>query len=215
MFEPIDAFDPLKIFYSYSHRDEEYRQGLSSALSLLRRRGLVQDWCDRKIVAGSDWAGEIDSHLETADIVVLLVSQDFLASDYCSTETKRALDLHRNRSIDVIPVVVREVDLVGAPFAHLQYLPKDGLAISSWPNVDAAYKDVAVGIRTAVDRLQHGRAAELQRGTPDAVIHENRKLDAAIAEEIPIDLPREVAVQVRLEASHSAGSPIASAAFVR
>jgi len=114
---------------------------------------------------------------------------------------QRAPERQRDLSADVLPIIVRDVDLTNAPFAHLQYLPKDSVPISNWPNIDSAYKEVAVGIRTAVDRLRHRQAAQMQVATPAASIRENRKFDAAIAEEIPLRRSREVAVQVHLHAS--------------
>jgi hypothetical protein len=74
---------PVSLFYSYSHRDEKYRRTLQMHLAVLRRSGLIAEWHDREICAGSDWRGEIDRNLAEADIVLLLVSPDFLASDYC------------------------------------------------------------------------------------------------------------------------------------
>ena len=71
------------IFYSYAHEDENLRGQLEAHLSALRRQGEIAEWHDRQIVAGSDWAREIDAHLDSADIVLLLLSADFIASDYC------------------------------------------------------------------------------------------------------------------------------------
>src|SRR6476469_1148381 len=162
-----DFSAPLKIFYSYSHADEQIRLELAKAIALMRRQGLIEDWHDRKIVPGADWAAEIDSHLDEADIIALLISSDFINSDYCfGKEMTRALARNNDGIAEVIPNIVRAVDLTGAPFAHLQYLPKNGIAIKKWPDVDSAYKDVAVGIRTAVDRIKHRRASEIQAATP-------------------------------------------------
>ena len=147
-----DLSAPLKIFYSYSHADEQFRVDLAKAVALMRRQGLIEDWHDRKIAPGADWTGEIDSHLDEADIITLLISSDFIHSDYCfGEEMTRALARHKDGLAEVIPIIVRDVDLKGAPFAHLQYLPKNGFAITKWANIDSAYTDIAVGIRTAVD----------------------------------------------------------------
>ena len=206
MSEDLDLSSPLKIFYSYSHRDEQFRIGLANAIALLRRQGLIQEWHDRNIVAGTDWNGAIDGKIETADLIALLISPDFIASDYCyGKEMAAALDRQARGEADVIPIVVRNTDLTNAPFAHLQYLPKDGVAIAEWPSIDSAYKDVAVGIRTAVDRIRHHRVRTTQDLNPAAHVREDRVLDAAIAQEIPLHEPREVAVQVRLRASEGLG----------
>ncbi len=88
----------LEIFYSYAHADEALRQHLETHLSLLRRQGLISEWHDRQILAGDEWARDIDQHLETASIILLLISPDFLASNYCyDIEMERALERHRQR----------------------------------------------------------------------------------------------------------------------
>jgi hypothetical protein len=83
---------PISLFYSYSHRDEDLRGKLETHLAVLRRGGLIDEWHDRKIEAGDEWRKQIDGHLRSADIVLLLVSADFIASDYCwSEEMTKAL----------------------------------------------------------------------------------------------------------------------------
>jgi TIR domain len=94
------ASQPIELFYSYAHRDERLRKRLETHLSALRQQGVITEWHDRKIVAGTDWKQSIDAHLMTAAVVLLLISPDFLASDYCyGVEMQRALqrllrDLH-------------------------------------------------------------------------------------------------------------------------
>src|SRR6266566_5580232 len=145
---------PLSIFISYAHEDERLLQQLEAHLSLLRRQGWIADWHDRQILAGDEWARDIDQHLETASIILLLISPDFLASDYCyDIEMQRALERHDRGEARVIPVILRPVDWEGAPFAHLQCLPRDARAITEWDNRDAAFRDIARGIRTAIEQL--------------------------------------------------------------
>ena len=145
----------VDLFYSYSHKDEELREQLDGHLALLRRRGVLRVWHDRKISAGDEWRSEIDSELERAEIVLLLVSADFLASDYCyDIEMKRALERDAAKEARVIPVIVRACDgLDDAPFAHLQALPKDRRPVTSWTNRDEAWVDVVKGIRLSVEEL--------------------------------------------------------------
>ena len=84
---------PIEICCSYAHEDDAWRKKLESHLSLLQRQGLLSLWHDRLITAGTDWARAIDRHLETASVILVLVSADFFASDYCSgVEMKRALE---------------------------------------------------------------------------------------------------------------------------
>lgn len=149
----------VEIFYSYSHRDEKLRDELEKHLSILRRQGVISGWHDRRIAPGSDWAGEIDEHLESAQVILLLISSDFLASDYCyDKEMMRAMERHDCGEAAVIPVILRDVDWSGAPFGKLQSLPTDVKAITSWSNLDEAFKNVALGIRKTVDSLRDGSA---------------------------------------------------------
>jgi internalin A len=74
---------PLKLFYSYSHKDEQLRDDLNTHLKILERQHLIQPWHDRRIDAGENWKEEIDDNLEDANIILLLISADFIASDYC------------------------------------------------------------------------------------------------------------------------------------
>lgn len=145
------ADQPIEVFFSYSHKDETFRQELIKHLSILRRQGVIAEWHDRKITAGSEWAGEIDSHLNTADVILLLISSEFLASDYCyDIELKRAMERHDAGEARVIPIILRSVDWSGAPFGKLQALPRDAKPVTEWPNRDAAFTDVAKGIRAAI-----------------------------------------------------------------
>ena len=144
----------LRLFYSYSHKDEELHNELETHLKLLQRQGLIEPWHDRRITAGEDWKGQIDENLERADIILLLVSADFIASDYCyDTELKRALERHEASDVRVIPVIVRDVNWQMAPFAMLQSLPKNGKAVMLWPNKDSAWRNVAEGIEKAIEKI--------------------------------------------------------------
>src|SRR5256885_1566093 len=105
---------PVRLFYSYAHKDEELRQELEKHLKMLKRHGLITEWHNRDISAGTDWKQEIDVHLNAADIILLLVSVDFIASDYCySSEMKCALERYANGEARVIPILLRSVDLEG------------------------------------------------------------------------------------------------------
>ncbi len=141
----------LDLFISYAHEDESLREKLEEHLSALEDDGEVRLWHDRKIVAGDDWCGQIDQHLETADLILLLVSPSFLASDYCfDVETERALKRHERGEARVIPIIVRPCDWDTTRFAELQALPRDGKPITTWGNRDQAWLDVARGLRKAI-----------------------------------------------------------------
>ena len=146
--QPIDI---VEVFCSYSHKDEEWKDRLETHLSGLRRQHLIALWSDRKIQPGDEWKGQIDEHLNNADIILLLISADFVASRYCyDIEMTRALERHANREAKVIPISLRPFDWDGLPFAKLQALPKDAKPITTWANQDEAFVDVARGIRETV-----------------------------------------------------------------
>jgi tetratricopeptide (TPR) repeat protein len=148
---------PVEIFYSYAHKDEDLRNELEKHLALLRQQGLIAPWHDRKIVPGTDWAREIDIHLNSADIILLLISADFLASDYCSgIEMKRALERYEAGEARVVPILLRSVYWKNAPFAHLQALPKEGKPVDSslWHNHDEAFTNVVEGIHKVIEQLR-------------------------------------------------------------
>src|SRR5436305_12926270 len=143
---------PLSVFISYAHEDEPLRQRLETHLSLLRRQGFISEWYDRDILPGTEWAGEIDAHLETASIILLLVSPDFLASNYCyQVEMQRALERHERGDVHVIPIILRPCDWQNSPFVHLQCLPLNGKALTEWNNQDAAFLEVAQGVRRVIE----------------------------------------------------------------
>ena len=151
---------PIRLFYSYAPKDESFRKELEKHLSLLKRQGLIAEWDNRNISAGTEWASEIDSHLNTAHVILLLISSDFLASDYCySTEMNRALERHDAGEARVIPVLLRPVDLEGTSFSKLQALPTNRRPIMKWPKRDDAFLDVVQGIRRVVGELRATHAA--------------------------------------------------------
>ena len=154
----------VNLFFSYSHRDEELRDELEKHLSNLKNQGVIGAWHDRQIDAGSEWANSIDDHLNAADVILLLISSDFLASRYCyDIEMHRALERHHGGEAVVIPVILRPVDWKGAPFGNLQALPTDSQAITIWPNRDEALLNVAQGIRQTVSNLEEKLEVNRQR----------------------------------------------------
>ena len=140
------------VFISYAHEDDDLRAKLEKHLKLLERQGLVRTWHDRRILPGGTWAGEIDANLEAANIVLLLVSADFIASDYCwEVETRRAMERHEAGDACVIPVILRPCEWQEAPFGKLQALPKDAKPVVTWAVQDEAWLDVAQGVRKVIE----------------------------------------------------------------
>lgn len=148
---------PISVFISYSSRDEGFREELKTHLSLLRREGVIDDWYFRKIRPGDEWEKVISEQLEDASLILLLVSADFLASDYCyEIEMRRALDKHDVGTARVIPIIVRPVDWRSAPFSKLQALPADAQPVAEWQSRDRAWLSVASAIRELSRDLQVG-----------------------------------------------------------
>lgn len=143
----------VTLFYSYSHKDEKHRERLETHLSLLKREGILKEWHDRKITPGQEWEEVLDKNLENSDVIILLVSSDFIASDYCyEREMKRAIERHDKGEATVVPIIVRPCDWKGTPFSKLQALPKDAKPITKWNDKDDAWLDVTKGIRKAISR---------------------------------------------------------------
>jgi hypothetical protein len=137
-----------RVFLSYSHRDETYRQELDKHLALLKREGRLDLWSDHRILPGGEIDGEISGAIEAADLILLLVSADFIASDYCfSIEMKRAMERHKKQEAVVVPILVRPCDFQTAPFAKLKMLPSDAKPISTWSSIDDALLDVVRQLR--------------------------------------------------------------------
>lgn len=143
--------EALRVFVSYSHKDEALREELETHLAPLRRQGLIGVWHDRRIDAGTEWKGAIDQELEAANVILMLVSPNFVASDYCyDIEMTRAMERHEAGAARVIPIVVRPVDFHSLPFGRLQALPRDAKPVVTWGSRDEAWLDVARGLRQVV-----------------------------------------------------------------
>ena len=153
------ARDAVRVAFSYSHRDEELRDELGTHLKLLQHQGLISPWHDRKITGGETWRDVIDERFRRADLILLLISSNFFASDYCfQTEMTLSLERQKKGEARVVPIIVRACDWHSAPFAALQALPKDGKPVESWPNREEAWHDVAKGIRKIVEEFRARRA---------------------------------------------------------
>ena len=150
------------VFFSYSHKDEALRDELEVHLAMLKREGAISAWHDRKILAGDELNGEIHARLSDAQVILLLVSPDFLASSYCyDVEIARAMELHEQGHARVIPVILRPCDWkVSTPFAKLLAVPTDGKPITKWPDRDEAWLDVVQQLRAALPK--HAEAKVVQ-----------------------------------------------------
>jgi CheY-like chemotaxis protein len=165
---------PVTHLYSYAHEDEPLRDELEGPLKILERRGLIAPWHDRQITAGNDWNAAIHHGLTAAELVLLLISKDFISSDYIfSTELKVAMERRDQGKNVVVPVFVRAVDLQpedaeAMPFLKLQGLPQDLRPVSSWPNRDEAWTNVAKELRRTVKLIREKRSSPPSLPPPSA-----------------------------------------------
>jgi CHAT domain/TIR domain len=154
-----------KVFISYSHRDARYRQQLETHLSALRRQGVIAEWHDHKIMPGVEWRDAIDRNLDAAECVLLLVTPDFIASDYCySVEMQRALNKHQEGRGLVIPVIVRPADWQHTPLRDLEALPEGAKPVIEWARRDRAWLRVAEGVRLALASSSQAKPEREARG---------------------------------------------------
>jgi hypothetical protein len=144
----------LKLFVSYAHSDEALKKELLKHIEPLKHLNLVDSWNDRKLMPGEDWEKSISANLESANIILLLVSIDFINSKYCfDIELDRALELHAQQKATVIPIILRHCMWQHTAFAKLQALPKDAKAVCSWADKDEAFTSIAEGIRQVADKI--------------------------------------------------------------
>jgi hypothetical protein len=201
------VFGPVSVFCSYAHADAWIMQALEKQLSPLRRRGLIEIWYDRQIEAGDDWRCRIDEHLESSEIVLLLISSDFVDSKYCyEIEAQRALARHASGEATVIPIMARHVDIAGLPFANLRMLPTPNSPIVGGSTIqDKALADVCAGIREVVERIHIQRLNRIPSAHRPSSLSEPREMEAAIAHEISVGEYREVVVGIRTTFSQTLG----------
>lgn len=165
----------LNVFISYSHKDEAFKEALDAHLTILRRSDKINTWNDRAILAGTQWDDEIKQQLEDAHIILLLISANFLSSDYIwKEELARAMERHDRGEAKVIPIFIKPCEWKGASFGKVQGLPKDAKPVGSADN-DEAWTGVAAGIRTLVDKLLEKGLEATNSPIPSPAI----KLDAS------------------------------------
>jgi len=143
-----------KLFYCYAHEDKSLQDQLVKQLAPLERLGLIAGWSDRDISAGQQWQNEIDKRLNAADIILLLISPDFIASNYCySVEVKRAMERHEAGEARVIPIILRPVYWQAMLFGQLQALPAEEKHVDTWRNRNEALLDAVKRITTGIEDL--------------------------------------------------------------
>jgi len=159
-----DAAPAVDILVSYAHKDQDLCDQFLEHLSGLRRAKIINDWHDRQIDAGGDWAAGIDERLERARVVLLLVSSSFLSSDYCQdVEVRRAMERHRAGETIVVPIVLRDCDWSDTPFGHLNKLPRHHRAVTLAPDRDEALAGITRELKGIIQR----RWADATTQSPD------------------------------------------------
>jgi hypothetical protein len=168
----------IRVYYSYDSEDEKLQADLQKHLAVLKRSQQIEDWGYRNIKAGEEWRIQSNDNLDNAQIILLLISADYLASDYCfGYEMTRAIERHRAGEARVIPIILRPSDwentLIGQTpnalsLSDLQALPKDAKPVTKWTNRDEAFLDIARGIRAVIAELKPvSRAAVYKPEIPD------------------------------------------------
>ena len=148
----------IKLFISYAREDEDHKIELEKRLVPLKRSGVIEEWNDRLILPGEDWDHLIKDKIENSDIILFLISPDFIASDYIyDVEIARAMDRYRKREIMIIPVIIRPTDYSGLELSKFQAVPKDGRPISTWENQDEAWHDAILQLKRVFDLFNKGK----------------------------------------------------------
>ena len=156
---------PVKLFISYAHEDELHKNNLVKHLSALQRLGVIETWDDRKIMAGQNWDTAIKTSLEQAEIVIFLISADFIASNYINdVEINNALIRYKDGKQIIIPILVRACDFSSLHLSRFQALPTGAKPITSWENLDEAWLNVTKGIKMV--------STEMRRESPTEEVHD-------------------------------------------
>ncbi len=205
-----------RVFLSYSSKNDAHRLRFLSAIKPLERKQLLEVWVDRKILPGDRWDARIAEELASADLIVPLVSIDFLASEYCHHEITTALERERRGEALLVPILVEPCDLADSPLAEIQMLPGGMRPVSRWESPDEAWTEVVAGLRRVIAQWREGAVPKAGVGVavqeaPDPTRYlqylrthhgyvELRGMGAQSAERLPLD-----EVYIRLRAAGSDG----------
>jgi len=150
---------PVSVFTSYAHKDEDMREELDVHLAMIKRQPAIKVWNDREIIPGDEWDDSIKEELNSADIILLLVSPRFLASRYIyDVEIKTALERHENKSAIVVPIILKACDWTVTEFAKLQALPRNATPVNKWDDMDEAFYNVASGLKQVISAVQRKKS---------------------------------------------------------
>lgn len=151
---------PVSVFTSYAHKDEDLREELDVHLAMIKRQPAIKVWNDRQIIGGEEWDDSIKKELDTADIILLLVSPRFLASRYIyDVEIKTAIERHEKKDAIVVPIILKPCDWNETEFAKLQALPRNAKPINKWDDMDEAFYNVVKGLKQVIAAVQRKKGA--------------------------------------------------------
>jgi hypothetical protein len=143
---------PIKLFIAYAPEDEAWRKILENHLMPLERENIIQPWHLGKIIPGEEWEAKTQDQMELAQIILLLVSPDFMASESCyGQQMQWAIQYHNNGRARVIPVLLRPVDWESTPFGKMQVLPSNSQPVTAWSNPDAAFLEIVQGLKHVIN----------------------------------------------------------------
>ncbi len=168
---PDQPTKQLRFFVSYSHKDEPYKDELVTHMASLRRTGAIKSWDDRQIPIGGEWDHQIKSEMNNADVILLLISSDFMNSSYCNdVEVTRAMERHHdnNDPAVVVPIILRHCDWTDAPFAKLQALPKNATPIAKYGDKDEAYLFIVKQIKNLIKLKSQPKSEDIPISSPTA-----------------------------------------------
>ena len=175
----------IDVFIAYARKDHELRDELGKHLSSLRRRGVINDWFDGDIIEGTEWEEQLLERLHNARIILLLISPDFIASNFCyDVEIKKALERHDANEARVIPILLRPVDWLDLPFAKIQAAPQNGKPVTQWPDKDAAFYDVIKRLKRSIEHLKKGNLLMEEQGESSYSITQQELQPPAVRPEL-------------------------------
>lgn len=157
---------PINVFIAYSRKDRELLEELKSHLIVLRKTKNLNIWYDGLIESGSEWEKEVLGQMYNSDVILLLISQYFISSDYCyEKEMKDAIKLHKEKKVKLIPIILRECLWEDTPFSELQVLPKDGKPVNSigWETFERPYYLIAKELKQVISSIEEEKSINQER----------------------------------------------------
>lgn len=165
---------PINIFISHSHADAEFAESLEKHLSILKRQNIIDVWHDRSIDCAEEWQQKLDAHLNSSQIILLLISPDFLASDYCyEIELRHALERNDSGKAIVIPIILRPCAWENSPIAKLQVLPRDAIPITQSSNLDESFLQITKDLMPIIQRIKESDISMDKHSELELIINRN------------------------------------------